>query len=121
MEDNKQSPDLLIRSLVDGDMNVLDQIYDTYRDDFLRWAKSKFPAALRDDLLDAWHDTMIVFYEQVRDRLPKKSAPISIDQILIEYQILIGLAFPAFLGKLSPGPYLLSTYTLLRVRNNLYF
>ncbi|MBL0007113.1 MAG: hypothetical protein IPP25_07980 [Saprospiraceae bacterium] len=68
MEDNKQSPDLLIRSLVDGDMNVLDQIYDTYRDDFLRWANQNFrqPSV---SLLDAWHDTMIMFYEQVRDRL----------------------------------------------------
>lgn len=49
-------------------MAVLDQIYDTYRDDFLRWSKSRFQSAGRDDLLDAWHDTMIMFYEQVRDR-----------------------------------------------------
>lgn len=49
-------------------MDVLDQIYDSYRDDFLRWAASKFSGVTRDDLLDAWHDTMIMFYEQVRDR-----------------------------------------------------
>ncbi len=68
MEAEKPNHDLLLQSLADGDMAVLDQIYDTYRDDFLRWAKSKFPNAGRDDLLDAWHDTMIMFYEQVRDR-----------------------------------------------------
>jgi RNA polymerase sigma factor (sigma-70 family) len=68
MHTEKSSPDLLLQALATGDMAVLDQIYDTYRDDFLRWAKSKFPTASRDDLLDAWHDTMIMFYEQVRDR-----------------------------------------------------
>lgn len=68
MQTEKSSPDLLLQALAAGDMAVLDQIYDTYRDDFLRWAKSKFPTAGRDDLLDAWHDTMIMFYEQVRDR-----------------------------------------------------
>ena len=68
METEKSSPDLLLQALAAGDMAVLDQIYDTHRDDFLRWAKSKFPTAGRDDLLDAWHDTMIMFYEQIRDR-----------------------------------------------------
>lgn len=68
MHTEKSSPDLLLQALAAGDMAVLDQIYDTYRDDFLRWAKSKFTEAGRDDLLDAWHDTMIMLYEQVRDR-----------------------------------------------------
>ncbi len=68
MEAEKPNHDLLLQSLADGDMAVLDQIYDTYRDDFLRWSKSRFQSAGRDDLLDAWHDTMIMFYEQVRDR-----------------------------------------------------
>lgn len=68
MEAEKSNHDLLIQSLADGDMAVLDQIYDTYRDDFLRWSKSRFQSTGRDDLLDAWHDTMIMFYEQVRDR-----------------------------------------------------
>ncbi|MBL0007128.1 MAG: sigma-70 family RNA polymerase sigma factor [Saprospiraceae bacterium] len=68
MEAEKPNHDLLLQSLSDGDMAVLDQIYDTYRDDFLRWSKSRFQSADRADLLDAWHDTMIMFYEQVRDR-----------------------------------------------------
>jgi len=68
MEAEKPNHDLLLQSLADGDMAVLDQIYDTYRDDFLRWSKSRFQSADRADLLDAWHDTMIMFYEQVRDR-----------------------------------------------------
>lgn len=68
MDTRQLSPDHLIRSLAGGDMDVLDHIYDTYRDDFLRWAASRFTGVTRDDLLDAWHDTMIMFYEQVRDR-----------------------------------------------------
>ncbi len=68
MEAQKQLSDLLIKALAGGDMAVLDKIYDTYRDDFLRWAASKFQSTGRDDLLDAWHDTMIMFYEQVRDQ-----------------------------------------------------
>ena len=68
MDISKQSPDLLIKSLAGGDMDILDQIYDRYRDDFLGWIRSKFPSANRDDMVDVWHDTMIMFYEQVRDR-----------------------------------------------------
>ena len=49
-------------------MDILDRIYDAYRDDFLRWTHARFPSASREDLIDAWHDTMVMFYEQVRDR-----------------------------------------------------
>lgn len=49
-------------------MDILDRIYDAYRDDFLGWTHTRFPSASREDLIDAWHDTMVMFYEQVRDR-----------------------------------------------------
>ena len=58
----------LIQSLADGDMAVLDQIYKSYRDDFIRWASTKYTGINREDLIDAWHDTMIMFYDQVRDK-----------------------------------------------------
>lgn len=92
MDINKHSPDLLLRSLAEGDMNVLDTIYDAYRDDFLRWAASKFTGVTRDDLLDAWHDTMIMFYEQVRDRkLTHLTCELKSFLFLIGYRRLIKL------------------------------
>lgn len=68
MEEVKPTPNSLLQSLAAGDMSILDQLYDAHRDDFLRWAGNRFLVKNRDDLLDAWHDTMIMFYEQVRDR-----------------------------------------------------
>ena len=68
MEEAKPTPNSLLQSLASGDMSVLDRLYDAHRDDFLRWAGHRFIVKNRDDLLDAWHDTMIMFYEQVRDR-----------------------------------------------------
>lgn len=68
MEKEKPSPNALLMSLSEGNMAVLDQLYDDYRDDFFRWAGQRFQGINRDDLLDAWHDTMIMFYEQVRDK-----------------------------------------------------
>jgi RNA polymerase sigma factor (sigma-70 family) len=68
MEDVKPTPNSLLQSLASGDMSILDRLYDAHRDDFLRWAGHRFVVKNRDDLLDAWHDTMIMFYEQVRDR-----------------------------------------------------
>ena len=90
MDINKHSPDLLLRSLAEGDMNVLDSIYDAYRDDFLRWAASRFNGTNRDDLLDAWHDSMIMFYEQVRDRkLTHLTCELKTFLFLIGYRRLI--------------------------------
>lgn len=68
MEKVNASPDALLHSLANGNMAILDQLYDQYRNDFLRWAGQKFQVKNRDDLLDAWHDTMIMFYENVRDK-----------------------------------------------------
>src|SRR5687767_5971795 len=67
MVTGKPTADSLLQSLSQGNMDVLDQLYDSYRDDFIRWASQRFRVN-RDDLIDAWHDTMIMFYEQVRDK-----------------------------------------------------
>jgi RNA polymerase sigma factor (sigma-70 family) len=64
---NEESPEALIASLARGDLSILDEIYDRYRNDFLKWGTAHYAAAKRDDLLDAWQDAVIMFYEQVRD------------------------------------------------------
>lgn len=68
MENAKPAANSLLKSLSEGNMAVLDQLYDSYRDDFISWAGQRFQVKGRDDLIDAWHDTMIMFYEQVRDK-----------------------------------------------------
>lgn len=67
-KENKTAANTLLQSLSAGNMAVLDQLYDDYRDDFIGWAGQRFHIQNRDDLIDAWHDTMIMFYEQVRDK-----------------------------------------------------
>ena len=61
-------PGNIIRALSAGNRNVLDRIYDTYRDVFIDWAAKRFHIKNRQDILDAWHDTMIMFYEQIREK-----------------------------------------------------
>ena len=68
MDTGKSAADNLLASLAQGNMSVLDQLYDQYRNDFLRWAAQRFQVKNREDIIDAWHDTMIMFYEQVRDK-----------------------------------------------------
>lgn len=68
MEKENKTANALIRSLSEGNMAVLDQLYDDYRDDFIRWSRQRFQVKNREDIIDAWHDTMIMFYEQVRDK-----------------------------------------------------
>ncbi len=62
------SLDMILQFITSGDLRVIDHIYETYRQDFLHWAHRKYPKANHDDLLDAWQDTMVMFYEQIRDR-----------------------------------------------------
>lgn len=63
---NKSPSD--IKSLSEGKMAVLDILYSSYLEEFLVLASRKFKAIKKDDLLDIWHDTLIMFYEQVRDK-----------------------------------------------------
>jgi RNA polymerase sigma factor (sigma-70 family) len=92
MEKAESIPESIIRSLSEGNMKVLDQLYDTYRDDFLRWAGQRFHVKNRDDLLDAWHDTMIMFYEQVRDKkLTQLTCEVKTYLFTIGYRRLIKL------------------------------
>ena len=47
-------------------MEAFDRIYDIYRDDFLKSAAFKFRMVPKEDLIDAWQDTLISFFEQIR-------------------------------------------------------
>ncbi len=68
MKFDKSSTDQLITSLAEGDLTVLDELYDLHRDDFLLWSGSRFKGVPRDLRLEAWHDSMILFYEEIQDQ-----------------------------------------------------
>ena len=90
MKYNLPSRESILQSLAGGDMHVLDQLYDTYRDEFIAWARQKVSTRNRDDLIDAWHDTMIMFYEQVRDgKLKVLTCEVKTFLFLIGYRRLL--------------------------------
>ncbi len=90
MKHNLPSRESILQSLAGGDMHVLDQLYDAYRDEFLAWARQKVSTRNRDDLIDAWHDTMIMFYEQVRDgKLTVLTCEVKTFLFLIGYRRLL--------------------------------
>ncbi|HJW30027.1 MAG TPA: sigma-70 family RNA polymerase sigma factor [Saprospiraceae bacterium] len=92
MKIDKSTADQLLQALASGEMKVLDQIYDAYRNEFLSWAHLKFPGINRTELLDAWHDTMIMFYESVREgRLTHLTCEIKTYLFLIGHRRLIKL------------------------------
>lgn len=47
-------------------MEAFDRIYDLYMDDFLNSANYKYTSVPQEDLIDAWQDTVISFFEQIR-------------------------------------------------------
>lgn len=46
-------------------MKAFDQIYLLYRDDFLRVARYRFSSISEADMLDAWQDALVSFFEQI--------------------------------------------------------
>jgi RNA polymerase sigma factor (sigma-70 family) len=46
-------------------MQAFDQIYLRYRDDFVRTAKHRFSSTPEADILDAWQDSLVSFFEQI--------------------------------------------------------
>ena len=59
--------DFIRQQVERGDLRVIDHIYETYRPEFLSWAHHRYTTINHDDLLDTWQDTIVMFYEQVRD------------------------------------------------------
>lgn len=57
---------MIFQDLKAGKMEAFDRIYDLYMDDFLKSAGYKFNSVPQEDLIDAWQDTIISFFEQIR-------------------------------------------------------
>ena len=55
----------IISLISQGNMEVLDQVYTTYKPAYLNWARQRFPSTNQQDIVDSWHDSIIAFYEQV--------------------------------------------------------
>jgi RNA polymerase sigma factor (sigma-70 family) len=55
----------VMRALREGHEDALERIYLRYREDFFRWAGRRFKGN-RQDFEDAWQETVVVFFEQVR-------------------------------------------------------
>ena len=60
--------DFIRQQVERGDLRVIDHIYETFRSEFLNWAHRRYATVNHDDLVNAWQDTIVIFYEQVRDR-----------------------------------------------------
>lgn len=61
-----QDDQAILDALHAGKMEAFDQVYTMYRSDFLNSASYKFRMIPQEDLVDAWQDTVISFYEQIR-------------------------------------------------------
>lgn len=55
----------IVSLIVQGKMEVLDQVYASYKPAFLNWARQRYPSTNQQDIVDSWHDAVIAFYEQV--------------------------------------------------------
>lgn len=58
----------IFEALRSGQMEAFDQIYKMHRTEFIYVAASKFREVPKDDIIDAWQDSVISFFEQIRDR-----------------------------------------------------
>jgi RNA polymerase sigma factor (sigma-70 family) len=58
----------LMRALKEGHEDALEGLYLRYREDFFYWAGRRFKGN-RQDFEDAWEETVVVFFEQVRSGL----------------------------------------------------
>ena len=63
-EGNKISRATLLQQIKIGNRMVLNQLYQTYRDEFIHWTKWKFNCK-EEDSIDVFQETMIAFYENV--------------------------------------------------------
>jgi len=60
---------VVIQSLSEGNLEMLDQLYYKYRPEFLKWARSRFKTT-PNDLEDAWQDAVIALYERTKSLRP---------------------------------------------------
>jgi RNA polymerase sigma-70 factor (ECF subfamily) len=80
----------IFEALKGGQMEAFDQIYKMHRTEFIYAATSKFRAVPQDDIIDAWQDAVISFYEQIRDgRLLNLSCSIRSFIFLLGFRYII--------------------------------
>ncbi|HRH99650.1 MAG TPA: sigma-70 family RNA polymerase sigma factor [Saprospiraceae bacterium] len=71
-------------------MEVFDQLYRLYRNDFIIKAKYRFNTSSEADIVDAWQDAVISFYDQIKSgKLQTLSCTIKSFLFLIGFRILI--------------------------------
>ncbi len=84
----------ILNSLLKGDMKVFDLIYNRHRAEFLKFSGQKYHGLSQDNLIDAWQESLISFYEQVRD---KRLTTLTCS--LKSYLFMMGLRFLAKVHK----------------------
>ena len=58
-------PDELLARLRTGDQRPLNALYEQHRLTFLKWAAHRHPKLAEEDLIDAYQDAMLTFYEHI--------------------------------------------------------
>jgi DNA-directed RNA polymerase specialized sigma24 family protein len=53
----------MVNRLRSDGMEAIAEVYKLYRNEFLGFCQKYFPHVPRDIILQAWHDTMVAFYE----------------------------------------------------------
>lgn len=56
----------LIEKIKNGDLKALDRVYLEHQTKFYGFAKKQFPSISLEELEDIYHDTIIVFYQNIR-------------------------------------------------------
>ena len=56
--------DQILIAVREGQRQVVENLYDDFREDFLSWAGRRF-SGNQEDFEDAWQDVVIVFYENI--------------------------------------------------------
>ncbi|WP_020528571.1 RNA polymerase sigma factor [Flexithrix dorotheae] len=78
------SDNILLRKILAGKEEEIVELYNLYKDDFLRWAKFKFRLS-EEEAIDIFQDAIIAFYKNI-----KSGKIIQIDYSIKNYLYAIG-------------------------------
>ncbi len=88
-EGNKITGATLLRQIKLGNRAVLNQLYQTYREEFIHWTRWKFNCK-ESDSIDVFQETMIAFYENVvNDKITEFSSSVKTYLFAIGRNILL--------------------------------
>lgn len=80
----------ILKALQDGSLDAFDQLYTMYRSDFFKSAAYKFHTVPMEDIVDAWQDTLISFFEQIRSgRISTLTCSVRSFLFLLGYRYII--------------------------------